>query len=61
MVAYELGLPSELVSAHSLYHVSMLKKYIGDPESILNIEGLGFQENHSYEEVPINNLDRQVK
>ena len=34
-VAYELGLSSELASVHLMFHVSMLKKCIGDPESIL--------------------------
>ena len=37
-VAYKLSLPSELASVHPLFHVSILKKYIGDPESIQPIE-----------------------
>ena len=40
-VACEFKLPSELTSAHLVFHVSMLKKYVGDPESTLPIEGLG--------------------
>ena len=40
-VAYELKLPSELSSVHLIFHVSMLKKCIGNPESILPIKGLG--------------------
>ena len=40
-VAYELKLPSELASVNPISHVSMLKKCIRDPESILHIEGLG--------------------
>ena len=39
----------------------MLKKYIGDPMSILPIERLGVDENHSYEEVIVEILDIQVK
>ena len=39
----------------------MLKKCIGDLVSILRIEGLGVDENLSYEEVPVVILDRQVK
>ena len=39
----------------------MLKKSIGEPESILLIEGLGVKDNLSYEEVPVQILDRQVK
>ena len=38
-VAYVLKLLSELASVHPVFHVSMLKKCIGDPESILPIEG----------------------
>ncbi|KAK4712763.1 hypothetical protein R3W88_018670 [Solanum pinnatisectum] len=60
-VAYELNLPSELASVHPVFHVSMLKKCIGDPVSILPLEGLGVDENLSYEEVPVEILDRQVK
>ena len=30
-VAYVLRLPSELSSVHTVFHVSMLKKFIGDP------------------------------
>ena len=39
----------------------MFKKCIGDPESILLIEGLTVKDNLSYEEVPVRILDRQVK
>ncbi|WMV58742.1 hypothetical protein MTR67_052127 [Solanum verrucosum] len=39
----------------------MLKKCIGDPVSIIPLEGLGVDESLSYEEVPIEILDRQVK
>ena len=46
-VSYELKLHSELASVHLVFHVSMLKKCIGDPMSILPIEGLGVDENLS--------------
>ena len=48
-VSYELKHPSELASGHPVFHVFMLKKCIGDPESILPIEGLGVKNNFSYE------------
>ena len=41
VVAYALRLRSEIASVHLVFHVSMLKKCIGDPLSILPIEGLG--------------------
>ncbi|WMV18693.1 hypothetical protein MTR67_012078 [Solanum verrucosum] len=60
-VAYELKLPIELAPVYLVFHISMLKKCIGDPVSILPLEGLGVNENLSYEEVPIEIIDRQVK
>ena len=60
-VDYELELSSELTLVHPVFHVSMLKKCIGDPESIFPIEGLDVEENLSYEEVPVKILDRQVE
>ena len=60
-VAYELKLPIELASVHPVFHVSMLKKCIGDPDSILPIEGLDVIDNLFYEEVSVQILDRQVK
>ena len=52
-VAYELNLPSELSSVRPVFHVSMLMKCIGDPESILPIEGIGVEENFSYKKVTV--------
>ena len=52
-VAYELKVPSELSSLHTLFHISMFKKCVGDPKSILLIEGLGVKDNLSCKEVPV--------
>ncbi|WMV25117.1 hypothetical protein MTR67_018502 [Solanum verrucosum] len=60
-VAYELDLPNELASVHPIFHVPMLKKCVGDPTSIILLEGLRVDESLSYEEIPVNILDRQVK
>ena len=43
-----------------MFHNSMLKKCIGDTDSILTIMGLAIQENLSYEEVSVEILDKQV-
>ena len=56
-VAYELALPVELDYVHPVFHVSMLKKCLGDPTLILPVEGLGVDEDLSYEEVPVEILD----
>nr|XP_025888382.1 uncharacterized protein LOC112942047 [Solanum lycopersicum] len=58
-VACELKLPSELASVRLIFHVSMLKKCISDPESIVPIEGLGVKDNLSLEEVPVQIIDRK--
>ena len=51
-VSYELKLPSELALVHSVFHVSMLKKFISGLDSILPIEGLGVKDNLSYNLCP---------
>ncbi|WMV41422.1 hypothetical protein MTR67_034807 [Solanum verrucosum] len=60
-VSYELELPNELASVHLVFHGSMLTKCVGDPTSIVPLEDFGVKENLSYEEVPVEILDRQVK
>ncbi|WMV24234.1 hypothetical protein MTR67_017619 [Solanum verrucosum] len=45
---------------HPVFHVSLLKKCVGDPTSILPWESLDIKDSLSYEEVPIEILDRQV-
>ena len=60
-VSYELALQTELASIHPVIHVYMLKKCLGDPALILRVECLGVDEDLSYEEVPVEILDRQVK
>ncbi|XP_049391383.1 uncharacterized protein LOC125855679 [Solanum stenotomum] len=60
-VAYELELPSELALVHPVFHVSLVKKSVGDATSIVPLEGLGVKENLSSEEIPVEILDRRVK
>ncbi|XP_049358110.1 uncharacterized protein LOC125822712 [Solanum verrucosum] len=60
-VAYELELPQELSIVHSVFHISMLWKYIGDPSRITPTEDVQVTGDLTYEEVPIAILDRQVR
>ena len=60
-VAYELKLPQDFASVHQMFQVSMLKKCLGDPASILPVQGLEVDERFSYEEVQIEIFNRQVK
>ena len=60
-VAYELDLPNDLAMVHPVYHVSMLRKFIGDENTIVPLQDVTVEENLSYEELPVEILDRQVK
>lgn len=60
-VAYELELSKELASAHAVFHVSLLKKCIGDPASIVPRVGVGDSLSFFYEKVPVEVLDRQIR
>ncbi|XP_070008968.1 uncharacterized protein [Nicotiana sylvestris] len=60
-VAYKLDLPPELEAIHPVFHISMLRKFLGDPSCISPIEDIEVSENLSYEEIPIAILDRQIR
>ena len=59
-VAYELELPSDLASVHPFFHVSLLKKCIGDPAVVVLIQSIDIQNSHSYEEILVEILDYQT-
>ena len=46
---------------HSVFHVSMLKRYHGDRNYIIHWDSVLLDENLSYEEEPIAILDREVR
>ena len=60
-VAYEVELPSELAKVHPVFHVSMLRKFIGDVDAIVPLKDVSIEDNLTYEEVAVEILDRQVK
>ncbi|XP_073031222.1 uncharacterized protein [Primulina eburnea] len=59
-IAYRLALPPDLDRVHSVYHVSMLRKYLSNPSHVLRHEALDLCPNLSYEEVPVQIIDRKV-
>ncbi|WMV19140.1 hypothetical protein MTR67_012525 [Solanum verrucosum] len=60
-VAYELELPQELAAVHPIFHVSMLKKCMGDLSLIIPTEDIGIKDSLSYKEISVQILDRQVR
>ena len=60
-VAYELELPAELAAVHPVFHVSILKKCEGDPASIVPLESVAVKDSLSFEDVPLEILDLQVR
>lgn len=49
-----------LAMIHLFVHMSMCRKFVDDPSSIVALEDVGVEENLSYEEVLAKSLDRQV-
>ena len=49
-VAYELTLPAEMSTIHNVFHLSMLKKYIANPEHVIVPQTVQIQADLSYED-----------
>ena len=60
-VACELTLPVKMSAIHNIFHISMLKEYIADLEHVIMPQTVQIQADLSYEEKPIQILDREVK
>ncbi|XP_027181983.1 uncharacterized protein LOC113780376 [Coffea eugenioides] len=60
-VAYRLELPPSLSRIHNVFHVSMLKKYYPDPTHVVRPEEIELDEALTYEERPVQVLDRRIK
>ncbi|XP_056159705.1 uncharacterized protein LOC130135188 [Syzygium oleosum] len=57
-VAYKLALPPALSGIHNVFHVSLLRKYVTNPEHVLDFTPLRLRENLTYEERPIRIVDK---
>ena len=60
-VADELELTAELAAVHPIFHISLLKKCVDDPASIVPLESVAVNDSLSYEDVLVEILDRQVR
>ncbi|KAF3652939.1 hypothetical protein FXO38_15874 [Capsicum annuum] len=59
-VAYEIELPADLLVVHPVFHVSVLKKCIGDSTVVVSLESSAIQSSLSYKEIPVKILDHQI-
>ena len=57
-VAYKLELPAELAAVHPVFHISFSKKCVGDSASVVQLESVAVKDIISYEDVPVEILDR---
>ncbi|XP_040955919.1 uncharacterized protein [Gossypium hirsutum] len=60
-VAYQLELPPKLDKIHDVFHVSMLRRYPFDPTHIVPVVEIEVRPDLTFEEEPVQNLDREVK
>ena len=60
-VAYELELQAKLAVVHPVFHISLLKKCVGDPASIVPLESVVVKDSLSYEDVQVEILDLHVR
>ncbi|XP_070022577.1 uncharacterized protein [Nicotiana sylvestris] len=59
-VAYKLSLLPSLSSVHPLFHVSMLRKYVGDPSHVLDFSTIQLDCDLAYDVEPVAIFGRQV-
>ena len=60
MVAYRLDLPPNMSQVHSVFHVSMLRKYILDPVHLLQPQRVELNEDLTFEEELVAIMDYKV-
>jgi hypothetical protein len=58
-LAYRIALPPDLIGTHDVFHLSMLRKYIANPNVIVKYEPLKIQEGLTYVEEPVRIMDKK--
>jgi hypothetical protein len=58
-LAYRIALPPNLVGMHDVFHMSILRKYIINPDVIVEYEPLRIQEGLTYVEEPVKIMDKK--
>ncbi|XP_073131819.1 uncharacterized protein [Henckelia pumila] len=59
--AYRVALPPNLEGVHNVFHISMLRKYVANPSHVIRHEPVDWTPDLSYEEMPVQIFDRQVR
>ena len=54
-------MPAELAPVHPAFHIPLFKKCMGDPASVVPLESVAVKDSLSYEDVPVEILDCQVR
>lgn len=60
-VAYRLNLPAEVGNVHNVFHVSQLRKFVSDPDKIIQPDEVELDDSLEYEEYPVAILDTKDK
>ncbi len=60
-VSYKVALPPEIERIHSVFHVSMLRKFVSDPNKIISEQDMEILEDLSYVEQLIRIMDTQIR
>ena len=60
-VSYRLALPLEVGCVHDVFHISQLRKFVSDPDKIIQPDEVELDESLEYEEHPVRMLDVQEK
>ena len=58
---YELEFPAELAGVHQVFYITLLKKCVGDPASVVPLKCVAMKDSFFYEDVPVEILDCQVR
>jgi hypothetical protein len=58
-LAYRIALPPDLVGMHNVFHISMLRKYIANPNVIMEYEPLEIQEGLTYMDELVKIVDKK--
>ncbi|XP_052181883.1 uncharacterized protein LOC127794676 [Diospyros lotus] len=60
-LAYRLALPPQLSGVHNIFHVFMLRKYVLDPQHIIDYQTIEVREDVAYEEMLVSILEWKEK